>query len=123
MLKFKIDLEFANARDIKTNIDFLQKLYIIKLEEEKVEESAFDLLSIEPEFQTVSQIISGRNESEIQIMNDIKEQRGVEIIENTTPIVEDNKVCCACGVSYIRRNQNRHLKSKTHQIFESLKKI
>lgn len=123
MLKFKIDLEFANARDIKTNIDFLQKLYIIKLEEEKVEESAFDLLSIEPEFQNVSQIISDRNESEIQIMNDIKEQRGVEIIENTTPIVEDNKVCCACGVSYIRRNQNRHLKSKTHQIFESLKKI
>lgn len=123
MLKFKIDLEFANARDIKTNIDFLQKLYIIKLEEEKVEESAFDLLSIEPEFQNVSQIISGRNESEIQIMNDIKEQRGVEIIENTTSIVEDNKVYCACGVSYIRRNQNRHLKSKTHQIFESLKKI
>jgi hypothetical protein len=123
MLKFKIDLEFANTRDIKTNIDFLQKLYIIKLEEEKVEESAFDLLSIEPEFQNVSQIINGRNESEIQIMNDIKEQRGVEIIENTTPIVEDNKVCCACGVSYIRRNQNRHLKSKTHQIFESLKKI
>jgi hypothetical protein len=98
-------------------------LYIIKLEEEKVEESSFDLLSIEPEFQNVSQIISGRNESEIQILNDIKEQRGVEIIENTTPIVEDNKVCCACGVSYIRRNQNRHLKSKTHQIFESLKKI
>ena len=123
MLKFKIDLEFANSRDIKTNIDFLQKLYIIKLEEEKVEESAFDLLSIEPEFQNVSQIINNRNESEIQIMNDIKEQRGVEIIENTTPIVEDNKVCCPCGVSYIRRNQNRHLKSKTHQIFESLKKI
>lgn len=123
MLKFQINLEFANARDIKTNIDFLQKLYIIKLDEEKVEESAFDLLSIEPEFQNVSQIISDRNESEIQIMNDIKEQRGVEIIENTTPIVEDNKVCCACGVSYIRRNQNRHLKSKTHQIFESLKKI
>jgi hypothetical protein len=123
MLKFKIDLEFANARDIKTNIDFLQKLYIIKIEEEKVEESSFNLLSIEPQIQTLSQIISCRNESEIQIMNDIKEQRGVEIIENTTPIVEDNKVYCACGVSYIRRNQNRHLKSKTHQIFESLKKI
>lgn len=119
MLKFKIDLEFANAKDIRTNIDFLEKLYLIKLDEEKIEESKpFNLLSIdEPQIQTLSQIIKGREESEMQILNDIKNQKEQEeIIENT------DRELCECGTSYIRRNRNRHFKSKTHQIFLNFKK-
>jgi hypothetical protein len=118
MLKFKIDLEFANAKDIRTNIDFLEKLYLIKLDEEKIEESKpFNLLSIEPQIQTLSQIIKGREESEMQILNDIKNQKEQEeIIEDT------GRDLCECGVSFIRRNKNRHYKSKTHQIFLNFKK-
>lgn len=97
MLKFKIDLEFANAKDIRTNIDFLEKLYLIKLDEEKKDVN-FDLLSIE------------------QIPDEEIKTEKDEIIEDT------GRDLCECGVSFIRRNKNRHYKSKTHQIFLNFKK-
>lgn len=112
MIKLTIDLDISSSYEIMTHIKYLQCLYNMKVVEEKtqgeIETLSLDMINDD----VVEDDISEDNVVEDNVVED-------DIVEEVKEEVKkEDKEVCACGVSFIKKNKNRHLKSKTHMEFE-----
>ena len=101
MIKLTIDLDISSSYEIMTHIKYLQCLYNMKVIEEKTQ----------GEIETLSLDMIIDDVAEDNIVEEIKEEIKEEV-------KKEDKEVCACGVSFIKKNKNRHMKSKTHMEFE-----
>jgi len=107
MIKLTIDLDISSSYEIMTHIKYLQCLYNMKVVEEKTQ-GEIETLSLD--------MINDDVVEDDVVEDDVVEDDVVEEVKEE--VKKEDKEVCACGVSFIKKNKNRHLKSKTHMEFE-----
>jgi len=107
MIKLTIDLDISSSYEIMTHIKYLQCLYNMKVVEEKTQ-GEIETLSLD--------MINDDVVEDDVVEDDVVEDDVVEEVKEE--VKKEDKEVCVCGVSFIKKNKNRHLKSKTHMEFE-----